>query len=207
MSSVNLARCPPDPGGVTGDMPGKAQSSSAVERPLWMRGLIRRLTVKATSALLWALEGFDDLEGNVEQLDAELFVAGGFHARPAAGARAEALVVQVGGESGHAVVVGTRDADSLKVAGQGDADGAQIHNSVAIVRVRASGVVEAGTHGGPFVPLATKADLDALADWVSRHVHIGVTPGPTGSMSGIPSVALPSGPMPIAEGTQSLRAR
>lgn len=73
--------------------------------------LARRFRIVETSKVAWRLNGMEGGEGDVEQEDAELFPGIGIYARPKGSDRAEALVVKVGGESGHPVVVAVRDED------------------------------------------------------------------------------------------------
>lgn len=135
-------------------------------RPVWARNMVRRFSVAASSAVKWALDGLRDHEGNVERQNAEVFSGIGFYSRPAAGHRAEAVVVKVGGAGGHSVIVGTRSQDALKaIEAAGGAlaeDEVVIFNSTSQVRVKANGEIHIGVAGGTVGALATKADLDAL---------------------------------------------
>ena len=144
------------------------------------RGIVRRLAVGVTSASnFWQLVGFDGAYGESETLDeVEAFQGVGFVARPKPGSSAEAVVVCVGGESGHPVIVATRDkATEIQV----EADETAIYNSTgAVVRITKDGDIvvrcKAGRtvsidDGSGAVPLATKADVDALRTTFNLHTH------------------------------------
>lgn len=150
-----------------------------------LRNAIRRFAVAATSAVLWALEGFEDADGNVERQDAEVFSGVGFYARPPATARAEVVVAKVGGESGHPAIIATRDQDTLaavQALGGSVGEGETImFNSGAWVRLNADGTVYIGTPGGVVRQLVTKEDFE-------NHGH--ATAGGTGTPSG-PAVIPP----------------
>src|SRR5262245_1637556 len=81
---------------------------------LGLRSALRRMVVAASDAVLWALDGLEDLEGNIEREEAEAFLGIGFYSRPGPNSDgAEAIVVKVGGMSGHPAVVATRDQRAL----------------------------------------------------------------------------------------------
>lgn len=108
-----------------------------------LRGMIRRMAVQATSALLWRLKGHT-IEGVTETPLAQPFQGVGFFSRPAKGSRAEAIMVSVG-EAQHAVIVATRDEDLRrlhKTALEAGPDMAAMFNSATIVIINPSGTVE-----------------------------------------------------------------
>lgn len=143
----------------------------ALPESIRLLNMVRRFSIAATSGVLWILEGMVDDEGNVETRKAEAFPGVGFYSRPRAGSRAEAVVAKVGSESGHPVIVATRDLDLLKAAELGGAfgeDEAAMFNTEARVYVKADGTVEVRTHQGVAVALA-KAD--------HKHSLSGVTYG------------------------------
>jgi len=150
-----------------------------------LRGLVRRMLITASDAL-WKVAGHEDAYGNAENDELEAFTRVGFYSRPAAGARAEAIVVKVGGESGHPVLIASRDQDLIRaiadaVGGFGE-DEAAIFNSSALVRCR-DGIVEACSPGGTAVALATKADVEALRATFNTHTHpCSATTGGGGSL-------------------------
>lgn len=136
------------------------------------RALIRRLRVAASAGVRWVLEGHEDAAGNLETEEAEVAPGVGFYARPRAGDRAEAIVVKVGGESGHPMVVATRNHDGIKRLGQIAADETAVFNSIAHVTVKASGEIHIAAIGGIAAPLATLADLQALRTAIQNAVPV-----------------------------------
>ena len=127
-----------------------------------LRGMIRRLTVKATGELFrWAVLGYIDADDNEEGDDAELFQQVGFASRPPAGANAEVIVVNVGASPNTPVIVACRDEDTRRAFFAGAnalaEDEAALYNSSAQVRVKADGTVEVDDGAGGAIALA-KAD-------------------------------------------------
>lgn len=168
---------------------------------LWQaarQSLIRRFRVAASAGVQWLLEGHEDLDGNLERDEVEVFSGIGFYARPAAGHRSEAIVALVGGEPGHPVVVATRDQDGVKAIGDLAEDETASFTSKAIVKILADGSVEIRSLGGVAVPLATKDDLDALRNYIQTELTLPVTGATAGP------IAAPLAPM--ATGTTTLRA-
>lgn len=159
---------------------------------LWrrVRGVVRRVTVTAHAAggTPWQAAGYRD---EVFQ-DVEVFGVVGVTARPPAGSRsAEAVVVNVGAEAGHPIIVATRDAGALPTAAKDlAADEVMLHTSQAwmkvtkdgdvIVRAKAGRAVLVADNdtGAGAVALATKADLDALKSAINTAT---VTPGDGGA--------------------------
>ncbi len=167
-------------------------------------GIIRRYRVLRTKSkrVNWTLEGHTDSDGNVEVENAEAFQEVGFFSRPKISDRAEAIAVKVGLRSNHPAIIATRSQDGVKRLGKTSDDETIVFTSGLMVRItQADGKIYIGSIGGTFKALATKDDLDALADWVSSHTHTGVTTG--GGVSGGPS---PSPPVPSATGTTKLKA-
>lgn len=113
----------------------------------FLRGMIRRLVVKLTQATgLWQLLGFEDADGNEELLnDVETFPGIGFSSRPKAGSRAEVVVVRIGGESGHPVIVATRDR-SIEISLEED-ETAIFNSTGTVVKITKDGIVELGGVG------------------------------------------------------------
>lgn len=78
-----------------------------------LRGLARRMAVKLVGATsnLWQLLGFQGAYGEDETVpDVEAFQNIGFASKPKAGSEgAEAVVISIGAQSGHSVIVATRD--------------------------------------------------------------------------------------------------
>ncbi len=155
-------------------------------------GLLRRMTVAKTEDVLWHLAGVEDDDGNVEAFTAEPIGWLGLATRPKAGARVEAVVVAAGGNSNTRYVVAARDQDlaaALAVA----LDQTVLHNSVSRVDIKPDGTIEARSHAGAAVALATKADVQALRDWAAGQLY-----GGTGS-------APPPIPPPTPAGTTKLK--
>tara|TARA_R110000868_G_scaffold86218_2_gene241883 strand:- start:394 stop:873 length:480 start_codon:yes stop_codon:yes gene_type:complete len=123
------------------------------------------MSISATSGVLWALDGFKDFDGNVEGESAEVFDGIGFASRPASGDNAEVIALKVGGESGHPVIVATRNRDSFKVLqeGEGLAEGeTAIYTGESMVKIKADGTIELGSIGGVRQALATLGDIENL---------------------------------------------
>ena len=156
--------------------------------PRWRKvaGLLRRMVVRFSAQGIWELAGFSTLK---EVVRSEGFQGLGFWARPPSGVTVEAIVVSIGG-SDHPVVVALRDETTRRaVANALLADESIQYNSSVRVHAKANGTVEVRAHGGVALPLATKADIDALRTYVAAHIHSGVTTG--GGVSGTPSVSPP----------------
>lgn len=126
-------------------------------------GMIRRMVITLSGAkAIWQLTGFRQLDGSNEVVNAEVFSGVGFYARPAASGKPEAIVVMVGDGKVPAVVAVRDEATRAAVAGDLEADETAVFTSQAIVHLKNDGTVEIRSEGGAAVPLATKADLDAL---------------------------------------------
>lgn len=184
-----------------------------------LRNALRRMVIAATDSFLWALDGFEDDAGNVEREEAEVFAGIGFYARPAAGAEGpEAIVIKVGGQSGHPAVVATRDERALQAyeaaAGGVGPGEVVVFNEDAAVRLTDEGQIHASTPGGPVDQLATKADIDALIATVNaliakfnEHTHTVPIVGAAGTTaSTTPLPPTPADPADPASCTQILRA-
>lgn len=163
-------------------------------------GFVRRMVVGRTGGGAWQMLGhllFDVTRR--EAVDVENYSGVGFYARPPDNA-GEGVVVQVGGPNNKALIA-TRD-EATRQAAFADADLAPdetaAYNSAARVHVTAAGLVEARSHGGTAVSLATKADIDDLRSWLVTHLHSGVSTGV--GVSGAPSTTPPT-----ASGTSVLK--
>lgn len=161
-------------------------------------GLVRRMTVRLTSKTLWQLAGFK-IDGRLQTIFAELFTGIGITARPPEGSKAEAMVINVG-DADHPAIIGTRDeATRAKVAGALKADETMLFNSKAVVHVKADETVEVRKPGGIAVPLATKADLQALRDYIENTMVITCPAG-----TSTPGTSDVNGP-PDPDGTAVLK--
>lgn len=100
-----------------------------------VRNMIRRFIVTLTGeAGLWQVEGHEGERAD----DVEVFGNIGFFSRPpASGNKAEAIVAHVGGESGHPVVIATRDRSTQPEL---EPDETAIHNSQKLVGITGSTV-------------------------------------------------------------------
>lgn len=160
--------------------------------------VVRRMRITASSGALWSVDTSD------EEDTAENFENAGFASRPAADDNAEAIVLKVGGESGHPVIVATRNRDSFKIleAGEGiEAGETAIYTSSSMVKIRADGTIELGSIGGSRQALATKADIDALKTWAATHTHL-YAPGPGSPVATATGLPVP----PTAVGTTKVEA-
>lgn len=130
-------------------------------------GAIRRMAVTLTSRALWQLTGFRMPDGKIETLpNAEPFLGFGFHARPPANGKPEAIVLMPHGDSKSVLVVAVRDEKTRQaIAGALSGDETAMFNSQAIVVVKADGTVEVRSKNGTAVPLLTFAEF-------MRHVHL-----------------------------------
>lgn len=141
-----------------------------------LAGTLRRMAVKRTTGALWQVVGHLLFDGSKETRDVEVASGIGFYARPKSAGRCDAIVVFPNGAM-YPVVIATRDEDTRKkVANDLAEDETQVHNSQAVVRIKANGTIEARSANGTAVPLATKADVQALRDFAS-----GLLYGGTGS--------------------------
>ena len=131
--------------------------------------MIRALAVRIANSLARAVvQVIDDSKGiQMLQLgvlegedvdDCERFQEYGFNSVPLAGA--EAVVVFPNGDRGHPLVVAVDDRRHRPTDWDSGDTGTYNHAGLK-VQLKASGTIEAGA-SGPFLELATKADLDAL---------------------------------------------
>jgi phage gp45-like len=172
-----------------------------------LRNTVRRVAIGVAGAgRLWQFLGYIGAEGERETFDdVEVFQGIGFASRPKAG-QGEAVVLNVGGAPGHAVAAATRARESEPE--DLEEDETQVHNTVTQVRVTKAGVVAVTDRlGGVAIPLATKADVDALVAWVKLHTHGSAAPGsPTTPPLVLPAPGgTPLAPSPV--GTTKLKAQ
>lgn len=126
-------------------------------------GMIRRMAVGVTSRTFWQVLGHQLLDGLRETRSAEVFQGVGIVARPPNGSSTETIVVFPAGGAAQPVIVGARDVATARAAvGELAPDETAIYTSAAVIVIKAGGTVEIRTPGGTAVPLATKADLEAL---------------------------------------------
>jgi hypothetical protein len=163
-------------------------------------GMIRRFAVKVTSRVLWQLVGYK-IDALVETLQAEPFTGAGFYSRPPRDGKPEAIVANVGGANSP-VIVAVRDEKTRARVVPNIAEGeTAVYSGTCVVLVR-DGTVEIRLANGVAVPLATKADVDALVTTFNGHTHV-YAPGP---LTPVPTAV----PVPLATpsvGTQILRGQ
>lgn len=160
--------------------------------------MIRRLAVAASPGGLWQVVAGGD---ESPLTDVPLFQGVGISARPSADSGgAEAIVVKVGGDQRHPVIVATRD-ESVRL--DVEEDETAIYNSGSVVLIKADGTVEVRSRGGSAQALATKADVDALQTAVDAHIHTTTATVGAGATPGV--ISPPVEPMPSATGTQKLK--
>lgn len=170
-----------------------------------MRNMVRRLTVAATAFHQWQLHGYEYGGAQPETFDdVEVFGGVGFVSRPAAGSNAEAIVIKVGGEGGHPVVIASRDRDAQVEID--DDESAIFNSSGAVVKVTKDGDVEVNpapgrkvylrSDGGTSEALAKKSELDAAINQINSHAalfnvhsHPSHGAGPSNSFSTAPLAA------------------
>lgn len=158
--------------------------------------MIRKLATRIANSIARAVVQVVDDSTKIQMLqlgilegedvdDCERFQEYGFNSVPLSGA--EAVVVFPNGDRGHPLVVAVDDRRYRPT--DWDAGDAGTYNSAGLlVRLRASGVIEAGG-AGPYLELATKADIDALALMVSTHLHLAPSGG---GNTGAPLVGPPN---------------
>lgn len=164
-------------------------------------GAIRRVAVTLAGArAIWQVAGYRLPAGAIstdEVFNAELFGGIGFHARPPTGGKPEAIVLMVGADSDHPVIVAIRDeATRAAVANALKADETMLFNSKCIIHAKDDGTVEVRTPNGVAVPLATLADVQAIRNALHNHGHTYIAPGSGGSAATTtdnPAVPAPAG--------------
>lgn len=173
-------------------------------------GMIRRMPVRLTAGVFWRVEGHRLLDGRTKEArDAEVFSGVGFYARPAAGAKAEAIVAFLGDDGQNPVVVATRDEAARKAIAQLEQNSTAMFNAGAnatIVLIKPDGTVEIRRGNGVAAKLPTLADYNALRTFVNAQFsgpgHTHATP------SGTTTATTPVGTPPGAPaGTVVLKAQ
>lgn len=169
-------------------------------------GATRRMVIGLHRAgAKWRLDGHDHVK---ETVDAEVFSGIGFTSRPPAG-QGEVIVVFPGGPN-HGCIVATRDEKTrAAIAGALEADETATFNSQTIVLHKADGTIEARSSAGVAVPLATKADVDAVVLYLKKQFdslngHAHATPsGPTTTL--VEASGTSNGTCPAPTGTTVLK--
>ena len=153
-----------------------AQAASAFRRE--MAGAIRRMMIGAAPGSIWQLVGhylFDTTKQ--ETRDAPYFHNIGTFARPPANnGSAEAIMMQVGGANGPAIVA-TRDEATRAKVDDIAADESTLYNSQSRVYVKADSTIEARSHGGTAKELAFNDALKLLIDTIKGAASGNAIPG------------------------------
>ena len=179
-----------------------------------MAGMIDRVALKKfLTPRRWIVTQWWDREGDVDD-NVEVFQGIGYVARPPDGTSAEAVLVNIGGFD-HPCLVALRDGRTttavVDAVGLG-VDEVIVHNSAVVMKLKADGTVEIRSLNGTAVPLATKADVDAVNARVDElqlihntHRHPSI-PGSGGPVSGeLPSQL--STAVAVVQGTSVLKGQ
>lgn len=192
------------------------------EWSLRVANMARRVAVRATSGGLWALRGHQTPAGNEDPERVELFGGIGVYYRPAAADRAEAIILNVGADHDHPVIVATRDEDARQAfednAGALEPGEMAIANAAgnAYVRITADGdiVIEAKAghevlvrqKDGTAESLATKADVEGVKTAFDAHTHVVTgTDSTGGAIAGTAAAVTPAQQAPAPDGTSVLK--
>lgn len=154
---------------------------SAVDRAhTRLRAMIRRMVIAASSDGLWQVLGHEDEGDN----DVPIFQGIGFASRPSAASvaagSAEAIVVKVGGASGHPAIVATRDESIRQEISEGEtaiftSTGATVHikadGDIELV-AKAGGEIRLSAAGGSAGPVVTRTEFVS-------HKHLDPASGTT----------------------------
>lgn len=134
-------------------------------------GAIRKVAISLTSRALWQLLGFKQLDGTKEAFPAEPFLGIGFHARPPASGKPEAIVLMVGDDARTPVVVAVRDEATRKaIASTLKLDETAMFNSKSIIHVKDDETIEARSKSGTAVSVATVADLQRIISAITTAI-------------------------------------
>jgi hypothetical protein len=172
--------------------------------PRWIRfaGMVRRMTITLTAKVLWQLAGFrlPDAAGGAsgqEVINAEAFTGIGFFSRPPSSGSPEAIVVSVGDASSPMIIAVRDEKTRAAIVGALKVGETAVYTDQALVYLKDNGTIEARSAAGTAAPLATKADLDALKNFI-QSMTLPVS-GPT---AGPPAL----GSVPSATGTLKFKA-
>jgi phage gp45-like len=142
-----------------------AQETSAFRR--YVYGMVRRFAITLTDTARWQLLGQRGGAGGDEILpNVESFTGIGFYSRPASSGNPEAVAVAIGGTRTTVVIAARDEATRQAMVGSLPADSAAMFNTKAVLVINPDGTVEIRAGGGAAAPLATLADIQALATFV-----------------------------------------
>lgn len=135
-------------------------------------GIVRKMTIGAVSGASWQMIGHRLIDyGDLETSEVEVFSGIGFFSRPAGGGTAEAIMVEIGGANGPAVIA-TRDEATRALVDDIAADETTLYNSLSRVQAKADGTIEARSHAGAASALAFEADFAAIVHILSTWVVV-----------------------------------
>lgn len=174
----------------------------------YVKTMVRRVTVTLSSArAVWQVAGTQMPDGR-ETMKPENFAGSiGVAARPPG--QCEAIVIMVGDASAPVMIAAVDRKTRNAIAGALKPDETMLHNSKALLYLKDDGTIEARSANGTAVPLATKADIDAVIEKLNEqivahntHAHTGVTTGGGTSLVATVLVPVPAAP---AVGTMTLK--
>jgi len=181
---------------------------------LRFRGIVRKVALGDTAGGAWGVLGYaiPDLRGGrsfVTQGDSEdaveVFNGINIYARPASGDKAEAVLLNVGGEAQHPVIAAVRDESARKryveTFGDIDAGAIAIFNSAGKSRlvIKADGNIEVDLEEGAEMTVRRGGEPDNLVTRTDllNHTHA--------SFGAAPTEIVPSVPTPFP-GTQAFKS-
>lgn len=160
------------------------QRRHQAEWMLRLRGLVRRTTLGVTSEIFrWAVKGFVDDENNEESDDAEVFQGVGFASRPPSDSNAEVIVVNVGAQGDHPVIVASRDEDTRReILSELNADESAMFNSQCVMLIDDGGVIRQGSRAASQSAVKGDAYTDAEKVFLTAlKVFVTATLAPSGA--------------------------
>jgi hypothetical protein len=181
-----------------------------------LRAMIsERIATVVEAGKRWVFAGREAADGDVESDSMHVCQGVGQVAVPAAPGDVSAIVVFVGGDGDYPYAVALRDLRAQQAANDaGINTDAWLAFTSSLFLIMKDGVIEARSRSGTAVALATKADHDALRDWVRNqfsaaggHTHVVVGAGTTtiATVAAPGTSPAPSVP-PTATGTTVLKA-
>ena len=156
-----------------------------------LRALVRRVTVKRASAVLWQI-----VDAARDVVSREVFYGVGICSLPPTSGKPEAILINVGGADAP-VIIATRDEKTRAAVVPTDLKAGEtvIYSEGVIVYLKKDGV-EIRTPNGVAKSLATKDDVKALADFVNT-LFVG----------GTGSAVIPANTVPRPAGTTILKGQ
>lgn len=158
------------------------------------RSIVRKWIVQYTEGARWQMKGAET-DAGTEIHEHDVYQGIGFFARPHGKSLVESIVLQIGGSKTTAAVAMRELGGRIKKLGDIARDTTLLFNTLARLVLLPDGSIEARTHGGTAVQLATKQDVENLAVFVN-----GLFVGGTGS------VVIPPNTVPRPIGTTKFKA-